>query len=133
MSQVHGELAGAASRSPSTVWKIRTRCGIDPAFQSRTYSANMTRSQAELYDARIVVLEAILVAGEQPGRLAGIAGSCETEDELIQAVMAEWSLPEAGATAVADLQFRTLTRSRRQLLARELEEIRRRRAELASG
>jgi DNA gyrase/topoisomerase IV subunit A len=85
-------------------------------------------------DARMAVVEVLVLLGE-PGnaaRLVEIIQASADEAELCRMVADEWGLTQIQARALADVQFRRLTKESRQEFLEELEAGKAMRAELCA-
>lgn len=78
-----------------------------------------------MVEARTAIVEVLVLLGDlgQARRLAEIAEASADPAELDLRIASEWGLTEVQAQALADVQFRTLTRKRRQENLDELEQL----------
>jgi hypothetical protein len=77
-------------------------------------------------EARLAIVEAIVKVSEpsQARRLMDIVLAATDPGQLCRRIAEEWDLNDVQATAVCDLQLRTLTQARRQEFLDELEQVR---------
>jgi len=73
---------------------------------------------------RLAVLEAISLGLDDPHRLVDVVATAEGDP--VRAVMAAYGVPEHGAVAMLDIQFRRLAPRDRRRIAEEIASIRER-------
>lgn len=120
LAAARAEQPAAVQMSKARVWAGSRRFG---SGQGSTLLAMDDAERLRMVDARIAILEALVLVSE-PGRarrLVDVTQASADQAELYLRIADEWGLTEVQAAALADVQFRLLTKERRLQLLEELE------------